>query len=192
MACTDKVPVEYEEEIFVLKSIFNEDFLSVDNKDPPYTFDLIIRFDSLLKNILLIHEESTEVSHLPPITLRITYRPTYPEVDPPLYCILCDYLTCDQLFSLANQMDTMWKSGEVIIYTWIEFLKDYFYNLNNQLTFTSKNESSINDQRFLTNYNKIGSRRIYEQLIEYNRIQNQLKFEQTNHICPIWYEKFLS
>jgi uncharacterized Fe-S cluster-containing MiaB family protein len=82
-------------------------------------------------------------------------------------------------------MDRMWKSGEVIVYTWIEFLKDYFYNMNNQLILSSI-ESSINDQRFLTNYNKIGSKRIYEQLIEYNRIQDQLEFEQTNHICPIW------
>jgi hypothetical protein len=190
MECKDKelIPVEHEEEIAVLKSIFNEDFSSVDNENHPFTFHLIIRFDSLPKKILLIHEESntsTELSHLPPINLRITYKQTYPEIDPPLYCISCDYLPCDQLLSLSNQMDTMWKSGEVIVYTWIEFLKDYFYNINNQLNLSSI-ESSINDQRFLTNYYKIGSKRVYEQLIEYNRIQNQYEFEQTNHICPIW------
>jgi len=190
MECKDKdlIPAEHEEEILVLKSIFNEDFLSIDNENHPSTFDLIIHFDSLPKKILLIHEEyntSTELSHLPPITLRIIYKQTYPEIDPPLYCISCDYLTCDQLLLLVNQMDRMWKSGEVIVYTWIEFLKDYFYNMNNQLILSSI-ESSINDQRFLTNYNKIGSKRIYEQLIEYNRIQDQLEFEQTNHICPIW------
>jgi len=186
MDCIDKdsIPVEHEEEILVLKSIFNEDFLSVNNEK----FDLIIRFDSLPKKILLSHEESnisTEICHLPPITLRITYRKTYPEIDPPFYCILCDYLTCNQLLLLVNQMDTMWKSGEVIVYTWMEFLKDYFYNLNNQLILLSI-ESSINDQRFLTNYDKIGSKRIYEQLVEYNQMQSRFEFEQTNHICPIW------
>lgn len=190
MECLDKdlIPVEHEEEISVLKAIFNEDFLSVDNEIYPVTFDLIIRFDSLPKKILLIHEElntSAEISHLPPIILRITYKLTYPEIDPPVYRLSCDYLTCDQLILLVNQMDTMWKSGEVIVYTWIELLKDYFYNMNNQLILSSA-ESSINDERFLTNYNKIGSKQIYEQLIEYNRIQNQLEFEQTNQICPIW------
>jgi hypothetical protein len=190
MDCLDNdlIPVEHEEEILVLKSIFNEDFLLVNNENHVVKFDLIIRFDSLPKKILLIHEESnisTEISHLPPITLRITYRKTYPEFDPLLYCILCDYLTSNQLLLLANQMDTMWKSGEVIVYIWIEFLKDYFYNLNNQLILSSI-ESCLNDQRFLTNYNKIGSRQVYEQLVEYNRMQNQFEFEQTNHICPIW------
>ncbi|CAF1276620.1 unnamed protein product [Rotaria sordida] len=193
MECMDKalIPVEHEEEILVLKSIFNEDFVLIDNENDESTFDLIIHFDSLPNKLLLIHDESnvsTELSHLPPITLHITYRKTYPKIDPPLYCIQCDYLTCDQLLSLTNQMDKMWQSGEVIIYTWIEFLKDYFYNLNNQLIL-SDIKSSINDKRFLTNYDKIGSKQIYQQLIEYNRIQNQFEFEQTNHICPICLEE---
>ncbi|CAF5207859.1 unnamed protein product, partial [Rotaria magnacalcarata] len=169
------IPAEHEEEILVLRSIFNEDFVSVDNVDHQSTFNLIVRFDSLPEKILLIHNQtnaSTEVSHLPPITLRITYRNTYPKIDPPLYCIECDYLTCDQLSSLANQMDKMWMSGDVIVYTWIEFLKDYFFNLNNQFILFDIN-SSTDDKRFRTNYDKIGSKQIYEQLVEYNRVQNQ-------------------
>jgi hypothetical protein len=103
MDCIDKdsIPVEHEEEILVLKSIFNEDFLSVDNEGHLSTFDLIIRFDSLSSKILLIDGESntsTEISHLPSITLHIAYPQTYPKTDAPLYCILCDYLKCDHLF----------------------------------------------------------------------------------------------
>ena len=55
-------------------------------------------------------------------------------------------------------MDTMWTFGEVIIYTWIEFIKDYFYNLNNKLILLPF-KSSINDKRFVTNYDKIGLER---------------------------------
>ncbi len=184
----DLIPGEYEEEILVLKSIFNEDFLSIDNENSSSIFDLIIRFDSLPKKLLLIHEESsTELSHLPPITLRVKYKTIYP----PDYCISCDYLTSDQLLLIANQMDSMGTSGEVIVYSWIELIKDYFYHMDNRLVLVSI-ESSRNDQRFSTNYNRIGSKRIYEQLVEYNRIQMQLKFDQTNHLCPIWYEEFIS
>ncbi|CAF4661005.1 unnamed protein product, partial [Rotaria magnacalcarata] len=46
--------------------------------------------------------------------------------------------------------------------------------------------SSTDDKRFRTNYDKIGSKQIYEQLVEYNRVQNQAEFERTIHICPIW------
>ena len=84
----DSIPVEHEEEILVLKSIFNEDFLSVDNEGHPSTFDLIIRFDSLPNKILLIHEESntsSEVSHLPPITVFVLLIHQHiPKIDPPL------------------------------------------------------------------------------------------------------------
>lgn len=190
MECTNKdsIPDEHEEEILVLKSIFNKDFISIDNEDSQTTFDLILRFDSLPNKILLIHEKSdasTEVSHLPPITLHIIYRNSYPKIDPPLYCIECDYLTCDQLITVASQMDEMWQPGEVIVYTWVEWLKDYIYSLNNKFILIDT-EGSINDKRCLTNYDKIGSKQIYEQLIEYNRMQDQLEFEQTSHICPIW------
>ncbi|CAF3201143.1 unnamed protein product [Rotaria socialis] len=181
------IPAEHEEEILVLRSIFNEDFVSNDNVDHQSTFNLIVRFDSLPEKILLIHNKSnasTEVSHLPPITLHITYKNTYPKIDPPLYCIECDYLTCDQLSSLANKMDKMWISGDVIVYTWIELLKDYFFNLNNQFILFDIN-SSTDDKRFRTNYDKIGSKQIYDQLVEYNRVQNQSEFERTIHICPI-------
>ncbi|CAF3523234.1 unnamed protein product [Adineta steineri] len=178
---------EHEDEILVLKSIFNDDFLSIGNQGDSYTFELIIRFDSLLNKIRLIHEESnasTELSHLPPIVLRITTKQTYPEANSPVYCILCDYLTDDQLLLLANQMDAVWESGEVIIYTWIELIKEYICHLSNEFILRSA-LSSIDDPRILSNYVKIGSKRIYEQLIEYDRIQNQLIFEQTLHSCPI-------
>ena len=178
----DLMPVEHEEEIAVLKSIFNEDFIIVDDAGQLYTFDVIIRFDSLEKKILLIYEKSVELSHLPPMTLRVSYRRTYPEIDPPVYCILCDYLPADRLFGLVNQMDQMWNPGEVIVYTWIEFLKG---SLNNELVL-STSECTRDDQRFVTKYDQIGARRIFEQLIEYNRIQNQIEFEQTNQMCPIW------
>ena len=174
---------EIEEEILVLKSIFNEDFISIDR----LIFDVIIRFDSLPnKRILLIDEESntsTELEHLPPITLRIIFKETYPEYHPPDYHLSCDYLNSKQLFLLANQIDSLWQAGgEVIVYTWIESIKDYF---DHQLILSEK-DFTMNDQRFSTNYERIGSKRIYEQLVEYNQMQNQLEFDQTNHICPIW------
>lgn len=185
----DLISVEHEEEMLVLKSIFNEDFISVDNENHQLAFDLVIRFDSLPNKITLVHDGplkiSTEILHLPPITLHITCRKTYPKVDSPFYCIHCDYLTCDQLLVLANELDSLWIPGEVIVYTWVETLKEYFYNKNNQLVL-SETKSSINDKRFLTNYDKIGLKKIYEQLVEYNRLQNQLEFEQKYHICPIW------
>ncbi|UJR08284.1 hypothetical protein I4U23_012556 [Adineta vaga] len=176
-----------EEELSVLKSIFNEDFVLLSNDDELPIFDLIIRFDFLPNKTILIHQLSnisTEISHLPPITLRLTYKQTYPQIDPPIYCILCDYLTSDQLTFLTNQIDAKWQSGEVIVYTWIELLKEYVYSLSDRLILCST-LSSITDKRFETNYDKIGSKRIYEQLIEYNRMQDQHEFDQNIHTCPI-------
>jgi hypothetical protein len=169
---------ECEEEILVLKSIFNEDFI----ENSSCEFDLIIRFDSLPNKLRLIHEElNTEISHLPPITLRVKYKTIYP----PDYSISCDYLTSDQLLSIVEQMDSMVTPGEVIVFNWIELIKDYFYQMNNQLALLS-NESSRDDRRFTTNYDQIGAKRIYEQLMEYDRMQTQVEFDQTYHSCPIW------
>jgi hypothetical protein len=191
MECVDKDVIcqERQEEILVLKAIFNGDFLPLDHEEYPSTFDVIIHIDSLPSKILLIHDESntsSKLSHLPPLILRIIYKQTYPQEESPIYCILCDYLTENHLLLLADSMDRMWERGEVIVYQWIEFLKDYFYNINNQLLLPPPLQFSLDDKRFFTNYDKIGSKRVYDQLVEYDRVQNQLEFEQTNHTCPIW------
>ena len=177
-----------EEELTVLKSIFNEDFAPIGTNEQFPSFDLTIRFDSLPARIPLRHEASnaaTEISHLPPVTLRITYQQTYPDTVPPVYCILCDYLTANELVALANQMDAAWNPGDVIVYTWIELLKEHLYNLSSQFILRPS-ASTMDDPRFVSNYHQIGSKRIYEQLIEYDRMEAQHEFDQTFHTCPIW------
>lgn len=169
-----------DEEILVLKSIFNEDFLS-DDADPR-AFDLIIRLDAFRNQIQLIDEQSqtsTEVIYLPPLTLHLVFKQTYP----PDYCLRCDYLSSEQLRVLVDQMDAMaGQVEEAIVYTWMELVKDSF---KDQLILPTKT-SSEHDRRYSTNYQTIGSSRIYEQLIEYNRMQIQNEFDQTTHCCPIW------
>ena len=168
-----------EEEILVLKSIFNEDFLS---SDDPNRFDLIIRLDLFTKQIRLIDEQSQrsiELAYLPPMTLRVIFKQTYP----PEYCLQCDYLSSEQLLILVDQMDAMCgQSDDAIVYNWVDFLKNVF---KDQWILPWKT-SSINDRRLSTNYQAIGSNRIYEQLIEYNRMQIQVEFDQAKHPCPIW------
>lgn len=168
-----------EEEILVLKSIFNEDFLSTDD---PNRFDLTIRLDLYPKKIRLIDEQSqqsTELSYLPPMTLQVIFKQTYP----PDYYLQCDYLSSEQLLNLVDQMDAMCSQSDgAIVYTWVEFLKDVF---KDQWILPWKT-SSTHDRRFSTNYQAIGSSRIYEQLIEYNRMQIQAEFDRSKHPCPIW------
>ena len=166
-----------EDELLVLQAIFNEDFQRLDEQ----TFDLRLCLHSLPKKIRLTDgEHSTEVSHLPPLTLRLTFVPTYPEQDPPIYCLLCDYLSAERLTALANRMDAMWKPQEVIVYSWCEFLKE---SLENDEEESPPSES---DRRFRTDFQRIGSAGVYRQLLEYNRTENIHQFEQTLHTCPIW------
>ena len=172
-----------EEEILVLKSIFNEDFLSSD-ADDPHVFDLIVPLKTFHEKIRLIDEQSqtsTELTYLPPITLHLIFKPIYP----PDYCLRCDYLSSEQLLAFVDQMDAMYdQSDQPIVYIWVEFLKDSFHD---RLILPAKN-SSRHDRRYSTNYHTIGSNRIYEQLIEYNRMQTQIEFDQTQHRCPICLE----
>ena len=174
----------HEEEILVLTSIFSEDLVMSTES----TFDVIIRFDSLANPIRLVHEESqrsSQLAHLPPITLRVSLPATYPHQTPPEYCLSCDYLPHDHLAAFATHMDAMWKPHEVIVYLWAAFLRESFDDVDQQLRLPS-NEASPTDRRYTSNYHTIGSQRVYEQLIDYNRAQDLRVFEQTYHDCPIW------
>lgn len=167
-----------EDEILVLQSIFNEDFQRVDEQ----TYDLRLCLHSLPKKIRLTDGEHwSEVSHLPPLTLRLTFIATYPQQAPPIYCLLCDYLSAERLTTLANQMDQMWTPEEVIVYSWCEFLKESMDHLDEE-----NGTSAESDRRFRTEFHRIGSKGVYRQLIEYNRTENIHQFEQSLQTCPIW------
>lgn len=175
-----------EQEMLVLKSIYNEDFLPIDDQ----SFDIRLRLDCLTKKIRLIDEnsgESTDLSHLPPLIFHVDYPSNYPEENSPKFSIRCDFLSFDQLKSLADQLEQLWTPGDVVIFQWIEFLREFF---NEKLILSASNSSTndenANDRRFSTEFHRIGFQQIYRELIDFNRREEQNQFEIHWQNCSIW------
>jgi hypothetical protein len=179
---------EQREEILALKSIFDDDFSLLNETDVSVTFELRLRLDDLSTKVRLVHDESnrsSELEHLPSILLRLTLPLTYPDEQPPDYAIVCDYLSIDYLRVLADRIDQLWQPKQAIVFIWMESLRDSFHNIQDVLHLSSTYTESC-DRRVITNYSQIGSKVVYEQLLDYNRMENLRQFQLTYHTCPVW------
>lgn len=131
------------EEILALQSIYDTKYFIVDRLDPPcgrYSADvqLVDPFYVVLKNGILSSQtesnsnssqngcEELKVEFLPPINLYFEYPEGYPSDSPPAFFLSCSWLSYDQLSYICKQLDNLWieGDGEVVLYQWIQFLKE--------------------------------------------------------------------
>ena len=185
MASDQTIAECQRDEILVLKSIFDDEFFE---SNSPSKFNLLIRLDSSHKNIFLFHhqsEEPNEISNLPPVRFHLEFPSTYPEKNPPIYLISCDYLPSSTLIEIADRLDNVWTPNEPIVFTWIELIKEDLAKRYERF-YLSSDDDEREDPRIFTNYHRIGWKAIFDQLIEYDRVENSFQFDKSIHICPIW------
>ena len=135
------------DELLALQSIYDERCFRVEQTNPPCgRFSAHVQlsepFHIKLKNynVCTSSESSSdasegeyerfEVSHLPPINLHFEFPESYPSHSPPAFLLSCSWLSYDQLCKLCKHLDTLWNenNGEVILFQWIQFLKDEVLN----------------------------------------------------------------
>ncbi|KAI7845864.1 hypothetical protein COHA_000598 [Chlorella ohadii] len=65
----------------------------------------------------------------PHITLRVHLPATYPSQHPPVFELSCDILSSGQLGELAAELEALFAPGEVVLWQWVEHLKERWANL---------------------------------------------------------------
>ncbi|XP_062867361.1 E3 ubiquitin-protein ligase RNF14-like [Trichomycterus rosablanca] len=83
-----------------------------------------------------------DVSFLPPLVLSFELPADYPSTSAPVFTLSSKWLSRQQLTALCKRLDELWleKQGSVVIFTWIQFLKEeavYFLGLQSPLKIPS-------------------------------------------------------
>lgn len=138
---------EQDDELLALASIFEDSFSSVQDQDAEDKCDetkkggeLAIHLDLPSEFVVLekhtrenevVREERHTVEHLPPIYVHFTFPAMYPSKESPYFTLSCKWLNRAQLSQLCQEMDRLWEEsrGDVIMFTWAQFLKDETLNL---------------------------------------------------------------
>lgn len=135
--------VKQEEELLVLKSIFDDAQLVVDS-DAALTTGRFLAAVRLPKPFFVVQKTKTiasdfdacnnaedcikkiEVEYLPPLNLFFELPESYPSASPPAFLLSCNWLSLSQISLLCKKLEDLWKdgNGEVILYGWIQFLEE--------------------------------------------------------------------
>lgn len=177
-----------QDEISVLESIFTEDFHRLNSTSE---FEIVVRFDNCsTRKILLIDDKTdrrSEVSNFPPLIVRVNFVENYPEKRAPFYTVVCDFLSPRKLIRICDELDKIWFENEPVVFNWIESIKSSIEKLFDEFHLDDSTPEEITDRRFSTNFHRIGSSKIYQQLIDYDRVETLISFERNLQDCPIWY-----
>ncbi|XP_069620137.1 E3 ubiquitin-protein ligase RNF14-like [Ranitomeya imitator] len=123
-----------EDELLALASIYPEDeFRRIDAApeghiqiclEIPSEFLVYIKSNSATNS--LVDNFENAVSFLPPIVLNFELPPDYPSTAPPNFTLSCKWLSPRQLTLLCQHLDDLWEenSGCVVLFPWIQFLKE--------------------------------------------------------------------
>lgn len=87
----------------------------------------------------LSEQKSIAVSHLPPFRLLVLLPSTYPSSSPPLFSLLCPWLSTDLLATLASHLHSLWaeQQGTPVVYTWAAWLaSEALQHVGMELTIT--------------------------------------------------------
>ncbi|XP_069827794.1 E3 ubiquitin-protein ligase RNF14-like [Dendropsophus ebraccatus] len=123
------------DELLALASIYSEDeFKRAEGNFPggecnlclelPSDFVISIKSNSAT-NSSADNFEAT-VLFLPPIVLNIELPLDYPSTTPPNFTLSCKWLSAAQLTLLCQHLDDLWEEnkGSVVLFSWIQFLKE--------------------------------------------------------------------
>ncbi|CAF1197776.1 unnamed protein product [Didymodactylos carnosus] len=112
-----------QDELLVLQSIFgSENIRSLNSNSQQY--EVSIEFDRLPTPFFLKHRTTTPVTFLPPIILTIQLHDQYPSDYSSTFLLTSFYMSKRQLQELCEKMDSLFIQNEVIVYQWIELIKD--------------------------------------------------------------------
>ena len=139
--------MEQAYEMEALASIFTADeFRCADIATPPFSFEVSIAIN--VEGVPLVLEVCAEVAapllsfdlpapprpplraqvtHLPPLLLRVHFPPLYPSAVPPTFQLACSWLSARALVQLAETLAGIASSdyrGEPVVFAWIELLRD--------------------------------------------------------------------
>ncbi|KAM9440467.1 E3 ubiquitin-protein ligase RNF14-like [Clarias gariepinus] len=114
------------DELLALASIYDEEFRRAEFSregeihlclELPRDFKLLVKGDKCVEY---------SVSFLPPLVLSFELPVDYPSSSAPMFMLSSKWLSRLQLTSLCKRLDDLWQEnkGSVVLFTWIEFLKD--------------------------------------------------------------------
>ncbi|KAK7082050.1 E3 ubiquitin-protein ligase rnf14 [Halocaridina rubra] len=138
---------EQDDELLALASIYEDSFTSAQEQDveddthsPKKGGEIAVHLELPPDFVVLekhsrdtgaVQEERYILEHLPPLFIHFTFPELYPSKQPPSFTLSCKWLNRTQLTRLCQEMDRLWEEnkGEVIMFTWSQFLKDETLNL---------------------------------------------------------------
>ncbi|RIA89023.1 ribosomal protein S5 domain 2-type protein [Glomus cerebriforme] len=191
-----------EDEVIALVSIFGEEVFQIDDASsepyPAYVFKL-----SLENNINTVIEQdrNLNIKSTKELTLRFYFPPEYPSSDPPRFeikSLYCGTLKIDQNIKddIEKNFKQLFIPGEVVIFSWIEWLQDYIINkLKNYeievVTKTSKIQSEHQKSEKESTTNVINTEEQLDEKIECPQIVHGDQFEHKKsifvaHLAPVY------
>lgn len=130
-----------EDEILVVKSIYEENVFTLDRWKGLRCFQIHINIDALDEICIIAKLNSSKkpesvssnsddflysfkVKYLPPIVLTCLLPKSYPSHQPPIFTISVRWLEPVKILSLCSKLDSIWaeQQGLEVIYPWVEWL----------------------------------------------------------------------
>ncbi|CAJ0911146.1 21410_t:CDS:10 [Entrophospora sp. SA101] len=151
---TDNVTLK-EDEILAITSIFGEDSFQKEEEEKKAT-DSVSSFSTYIFKLSLddnnsITTNNNNVGSKKELKIRFYFSLDYPSDEPPIYEILsvyCGVMKIDDLIRLEIDQNfrKLFVPGEVVIFSWIEWLKDYLLNKLLEEEFSSININDDNSE----------------------------------------------
>jgi len=166
------------DEILVLQSIFDKKLRIINSNQ----YEISIDYDLIQPIQINFNKQTTQIQHLPPITLIVQYHDDYPSEESPSFLLSCFYYSHDQLAKLCRIIDQYPFNQEVCVYDWVDLIKS---NLDYKWNFDPEQPNEKTDPRALNSYSNDSLDKIYEYLIEYNEEYAEKQFENHLQTCLI-------
>ena len=195
-----EVNEEHEEEMEVLASIYDADFLR-EPSPPGADAEVSIRLHAQLPE----SSEGIELQgvmgdavvarlrllHLPPLTLTAVLGPAYPEAEPPRFTLSAGWLGAGQLAELCAGLDEIWEQqqGMQVLFSWGEWLRSEAWErlgLEGTLVVTDARSGDCVDPRAVPLCHNIGQS--LQQLAAYDQHARHREFLEAAHNCEICFD----
>ncbi|CAJ0954229.1 unnamed protein product [Ranitomeya imitator] len=146
----------------------------------------------------LVDNFENAVSFLPPIVLNFELPPDYPSTAPPNFTLSCKWLSPRQLTLLCQHLDDLWEenSGCVVLFPWIQFLKEEtldFLNIKSPYEIELSSNGLQNhgvllergsfDKRAIQDVQSVSA--LVKCILVFNEAQEKKVFESKPFLCNI-------
>eukprot|EP00026_Physarum_polycephalum_P006470 Phypoly_transcript_06513.p1 GENE.Phypoly_transcript_06513~~Phypoly_transcript_06513.p1 ORF type:complete len:557 (+),score=99.32 Phypoly_transcript_06513:24-1694(+) len=136
--------------------------------------------------------EALPVVALPPILLTVTYHPSYPSDEPPMFTMSCCWLSEIQLTELCKQLDQIWadSKGEVVVFRWVSWLMEEslaFLDIRSPYVLPIYDVTPDRVNELDARAESTCDRFTIGLLIDFDKFARRELFFQTEHTCGICY-----